>query len=457
MWDLKQAADAIGAGLIGQNQPWCGLEMDSRQLVHPAVFVALPGAKSDGHAFLPMAKLRGASGAIVAADQLDGLQAEDLPLLVVDSPFAAMQSLGIAVRESFQGPVVGITGSCGKTTTKELVAAALQPLGEVCASRGNYNNHLGVPLTLAGIPEGKVGVVEIGASAPGEVARLASWTRPGIAVITSIGEAHVQGFGSVEGVARAKSEILDGLDDDGVAVLPADTPFVPWLSHRAGDRSIRWFGRAAGSDARIREVDTADDLRCRAEIEIEDRVVQVLLRLTGPQSALAAAAALLVARELGVDLEQAAAAMGEVRGGPGRMQAMPMRGGGVLIDDSYNANPMSVANALEVLAARPGTRVAVLGEMAELGPLAEKRHGAAGRLAKKLGLDHLIAVGGGLAREMAESFGGGHHLADHQEAARLALELAGGKGGTALVKGSRSSRMELVVELLRAEGEGKGP
>ena len=475
--------DGGGAGLDGdagleddvlaaEGVELAGVGIDTRTLEPGALYVAIRGERFDGHDFVARAAEAGARAALV-----ERAVETDLPQLVVGDTRLALGALARHWTARLHVPLIAITGSNGKTTVKELIAAILEELGPVLATRGNLNNELGVPLTLCRLgPEHRYAVIEMGASAAGEIARLAAIAPPDVAVVTNVGPAHLEGFGSLEGVARAKSELYEALGPDGCAVVNADDAFVATFREAAGSRRRREFGLAAGAHVRA-VADAAGEAPGDAGsrepapfvVETLGERVTVPFALAGAHNRANALAAIAAAQSLDVQMATVVTALGRVEAVPGRLRTVPSRSGATLIDDSYNANPASARAALDVLAARGGHRHLVLGDMAELGDEAEALHaalaedahaagidglwtlgplaGAAGRTWHRLAGGKLTAGRGGAARDAR-----GAHFAD-ADALVAALEPHLDAGCTVLVKGSRGSRMERVVDALAASAE----
>lgn len=468
LFSLSQAAHWISARLIGADAAVAGVGSDSRRLRPGELFVALRGPHFDGHDYAPQAA--GAAGLLVSREL-----ATSLPQLLVADTRAALGALAAAWRATLPGRVVGVTGSNGKTTTKEMIAAVLGQVGSVAATRGNLNNAIGVPLTLLAARDQDFLVVEMGASHRGEIAGLSAIARPDVALITNAGRAHLEGFGSLEGVARAKGEILAGLGTDGTCVLNADDPWLPLWRDLAGRRRVLTFGcggsgllprprsngyarlpaaptvalEALDGPLRLDEVGFHSRLRLRTP-----RGPLVLeLALAGPHNLMNALAAVAVAEALGLDPGAVQAGLSAVRPVIGRFQPLPGPAGARLIDDSYNANPDSVRAALAVLQGLPGRRWLVLGDLAELGMEAAALHRGLGHEARAAGLERLWAVGP-LSAEAVAAFGaGGRHFPD-REALADGLADALGPQDLVLVKGSRSAAMDQVVKALCARDRG---
>jgi len=444
---LAQAATIVGARARPAGD-FSGVSTDSRTLRAGELFVALEGPHFDGHDYLPAVAAAGAAGALVRRAH------PSLPCLEVADPLTALGELAAAWRARFDIPVLAVTGSSGKTTIKELLAAAVAGLGPVLATRGNRNNHIGVPLTLLELrATHRAAVVEMGMSRAGEIAHLTELTRPTLGLIGNAGPAHLEGLGSVAAVARAKGELIERLPPGAVAVLNADDAHCPLWRQLAGTRPVITFGLDHPADV------TADHQALADGTAIELRTPQgqarARLHLLGRhnvQNALAATAAALAA---GAGLADIAAGLGTVRPVPGRLCPLPAQQGARLIDDSYNANPLSVQAAIAVLAGLPGERALVLGDMGELGADAAALHAQCGAAARAAGIEHLITLGP-LAAHAAAAFGTGAvactELAQAIDAAGALL----GPDLTVLVKGSRSAGMERVVQALAAHGADAG-
>ena len=443
---LAEVVAATGGRLAGGDAAFAGVSTDSRTVERGQLFVALRGERFDGHAFVAAAAERGAAGALVEKSV-----ETRLPQVVVRDSQAALTELARAWRKKSQALVLGVGGSNGKTTTKELLAAILAGSGPTLATRGNLNNHIGVPLTLLRLePAHRYAVIEMGANHPGEIAALAGVAAPEIAIVTNAGDEHLEGFSDLEGVARAEGEMFAALPPTGTAVINADDPFGDlWRSMSRGARVVR-FGIDAPAEARASAI--------QGRIEGGAFVTQFTLNLAGEQArvrlglagrhnvsnALGAAAA---AHAAGVGLAAIAAGLEHMRPVAGRLQLKPGPRGSWLIDDSYNANPSSVRAGIDVLCALPGEHWLVLGEMAELGGETVASHAGIGDYARRAGITRLFATGDA-ARHAVASFGG--RATWYEDASRLTDALAENldTGVTALIKGSRVNRLERVVERL---------
>lgn len=376
----SEVARTVGGRLVGPDVPVSGASIDSRTVVPGDLFVPVV-AERDGHHFIDDALTAGAAAYLTARSP------QGATAVVVDDTASALAEFGRHARGQFSGPVVGITGSVGKTSVKDMAAAAIGADRPTHASPMSFNNELGVPLTLVNRPEGaEAVVVEMGARGMGHIAWLCSLARPSVGVVTSVGAAHTELFGTVETVAEAKGELVEALDSSGVAVLNADQPLVSAMAERT-EAAVLTFGRAKG-EVRASGVSLDGRLRPQFRLETPHGQADVTLVVCGEHmvnNALAAAAAALA---VGVGVEEIAAGLGSAQLSPWRMEVTTLTSGAVLINDAYNANPMSMAAGLRSLAAVDRRRrVAVLGVMAELGDRTAAEHAAIGALAQELGIE----------------------------------------------------------------------
>jgi UDP-N-acetylmuramoyl-tripeptide--D-alanyl-D-alanine ligase len=446
---LADIAGITGGQILGGDPdvPVTSYSIDSRTLLPGALFVALR-AERDGHNFVGDALDRGAAGALVSRP------VEGVALVLVHDTAAALTALGKAARDRLAGvPVAGITGSTGKTSTKDLTAAALAPAGPVGASPVSFNNEIGVPLTLLSAPEGAAAVVaEMGARGVGHIATLAEVARPTIGVITNIGMAHAEFFGSREEVARAKGELLEALPADGHAVLSADDDMTPGLRRRT-EAAVLTAGTAAGADVRISAVQLDDDLRPSFRLDTPWGSADVPpLPVRGAHQAGNAAFAIAVAGAAGVSVEAAVAGLAAAVGSPLRMDLRRSPAGVLVLNDAYNANPTSMAAAIDALALlggrEGGRRFAVLGPMAELGPHATAEHHRLGKLVAAAGVELLVAVNAPELAEGARAAGADTVHVTNPQAAVAALTPHLRSGDAVLVKASRVAGLERVATAL---------
>ena len=433
---------------------FAGVTIDSRNVPAGSLFVAIAGARFDGHDFLDDALRAGAAGLLVRA----GRKAPETAtcVIAVEDTTRALGALAAGHRRRHSGPLVAITGSNGKTTTKEMCAAILAVSGPCLKNEGNLNNEFGLPITLLrrGAQHRSV-VVELGMNHRGEIARLAAIAQPRVAVITNAGTAHIEHLGSRENIALEKGDLVAALDADATAVLNADDPLVLAQAARTAARVVR-FGRGELADVRADAVTATPDGRHRFMLSAPQGQVEVSVAGLGETTvpnALAAAAAALAS---GVPLADVATGLRNYSPVAGRLTPIALANGGLLIDDTYNANPQSMEVALRTLARgdQVGRRIAVLGDMGELGEYGADAHRDAGALAAQLGIDRLFAVGAHAGEVIAAARAAGmdaaslHAGRDWEETAQRVLEGLGA-GDRVLVKGSRSMRMERIVAHVR--------
>jgi UDP-N-acetylmuramoyl-tripeptide--D-alanyl-D-alanine ligase len=423
-----------------------GVSTDTRTLQAGDLFVALRGDRFDGHAYVAEAADAGAAGAVVDILQ----QAVSLPQLQVNDTLTALAKLARGNRQESTARVAAITGSSGKTTVKEMLAAILRQEGETLATEGNLNNHIGAPLTLLRLaPEHRYAVIELGASGVGEIAYTVDLVQPEVAVITNAGEAHIEGFGSYENIVRAKGEIIDGVPSDGTVVLNGDDPAVDTWIRRADGRCVVLVSQDnASSDFHERQVQQSATHQTFVAESAQGNSLTITLSLPGGHNRLNALMAIAAARELGASDQAIQQGLATLKPVKGRLQPMTLKSGVELIDDSYNANPTSMQAAFRLLAQHAGTRIAVLGHMAELGDQATLHHERCGRLAADLGIEYLLAVGEN-TEGYVQGFGeNALHCATHDEATNWLISHLPASA-TLLIKGSRSSAMDAVVRALQ--------
>jgi UDP-N-acetylmuramoyl-tripeptide--D-alanyl-D-alanine ligase len=449
-WSPEQIAQAAGARLVCAPRNGGGPEraiIDSRDAGPGALFVGLRGRQADGGQFAAPALGAGAWGVLTAPEH-SGVAREQAPeavVLAADDPLLALQRLATAWRRELHADVIGVTGSTGKTSTKDLLLAVLAPHRRTVASRANFNTEIGLPLEILAAPTGtEVLILEMAMRGPGQIAELVAVAEPDVGVIVSVGPVHLELLGTIDAVAAAKAELIDGLPPDGTAIVPAGEELL--TPHLRDDLRTLTFGE--GGDVRLcgGDADTVEIDLCGERIVVEVSFEQAHLR----RNLLAAVAA---ARAVGVT----ASGRVELALSPGRGQRVALAGGVTLIDDCYNANPMSMRAALDDLAAtaqREGhpRRVAVLGDMLELGDAELELHEEIGEYAGASDVDLLIAVGP-RAERIARRFGGdAHSVPDAGAAAQLVPGLLRA-GDAVLVKGSRGVGLELVCKALDPDGE----
>ena len=458
LWNADDLATAAG-GVMTRPFAADGVSIDTRTVAPGDLFVALHGENRDGHQFVAGALGAGAAGALVDRDlpELDG----DAPLLRVHDTLAGLTAIGVAARARFTGRLAAVTGSVGKTTTKEMLRRILAAAGPTHAAVASYNNHWGVPLTLARLPrDAAFCVAEIGMNHPGEIAPLARLARPHVAVITNIAPVHVGHLGSLEAIAAEKGAILSGLEASGVAILPADSPQLAILKEAAGAARIIRFGRALAAEARLLDaVSDADGVN--VSMTLNGVPLRFRLAAPGAHMAMNAVAAIAAAVALGVEPHHASAALDgftAVTGrGARRGLALP-DGEAILLDESYNASAPSVRAALAVLALQPAARrIAVLGDMLELGAASAAEHeGLAADVSAHA--DLLFACGPEMRRlfdAVPVSMQAAHAATSADLAPHVVAALR--PGDAVLVKGSLGSRMATVIAALPVRVETEEP
>jgi UDP-N-acetylmuramoyl-tripeptide--D-alanyl-D-alanine ligase len=454
---LSEVASAIGGRLAGRDVEVTSAETDSRRVRPGSLFFALRGEHGDGHDHVAAAFAGGAAGAVVVREVGGG------PLVLVEDPGVALLALAAAERGAFRGPVVGITGSTGKTSTKDLLAAVLASRWRVAASPASFNNRVGVPLSVLGAAEGTEALVcEIGASAVGEIRVLCGVARPTVAVVTNVGLAHVGRFGSRENIVRAKAELVEALPEDGVAVLNADDPVVRGYAARTPARSVL-FGTAGDADVRAEEVSLADDATATFALVHGGRRAPVSLRVPGEHMVSNALAAAATGIALGLEPDTCAAALKGARVSAWRMETFDTVDGLRVLNDAYNANPSSMSAALKAARwmSRGGRCISVLGHMAELGAASMEEHERVGEVVARLGIERLVVVGEearGIARGATrEGVEPEHVVVVGTPAEALAEVRAHARtGDLVLVKGSRVVGLEWLAEALRRGMDGAG-
>jgi UDP-N-acetylmuramoyl-tripeptide--D-alanyl-D-alanine ligase len=442
---LREFAQTCAGTLTGADRNYSGVSTDTRTLKAGELFVALRGPRFNANDFVAAAATAGAAAAVVDTHV-------DLPLpqIVVADTQAALSASAAAWRAQFTIPVVGVAGSNGKTTVKEMIAAILERSGPTLSTRGNFNNHIGVPLTLHRFEAShRYAVVEIGANRAGEVADLLKLARPTVGLITNAGAEHLEGFGSLEGVARAEGEMVAGLDTTATAVINADDAFAPLWRDMARGR-VTTFGVASPADFSASDIHTAIDgtgFVTRFKLRAPSGAMPIELHLAGSHNVLNALCAAAAATAAGASLDDVRTGLATMRPVPGRLQFKTAPSGAWIVDDSYNANPSSMKAGIEVLASVDARRWLVMGDMGELGSFADESHGEIGRFARNNRIDRLFATGK-LSQLAVEAFGqGGEWFADTDALARAVnAELT--REVCVLVKGSRSNRLERVVEAL---------
>ena len=446
MMNLGDAALAVNGGTDAPDVAFFGVSTDSRSCKAGELFVALKGEFFDGHNYVQDVLANGAAGALV--ERAWAVRKVGLPLVAADDTRLALGRLAAAWRQRFALPLVGVTGSNGKTTVKEMLAAILRAhLGAeaVLATTGNLNNDIGLPLMLLRLrSEHRAAVIEMGMNHPGEIAYLTTIARPTVALVTNAQRAHLEGLGTLTDVARAKAEIFAGLAADGVALVNADDPHADLWRDLAGERRQISFGLGT-ADVSGRWLPAGFGSRVLATTPWGQ--VGFDLAVPGEHNARNALAALAAGLAVGVPPTVAAEALAAYTGIRGRLQRRVGLKGALIIDDTYNANPDSMRAALDVLAALPGRRIFVMGDMGEVGAAAGQFHDEVGGYAKSKGVDLLFALGDLSIAAVGNFDGGGRHFKRPDDLTE-ALKKELGADTTVLVKGSRFMRMERVVDAI---------
>jgi UDP-N-acetylmuramoyl-tripeptide--D-alanyl-D-alanine ligase len=442
--DMQTLAQVTGGTQHGPNVGFGVVTTDSRTLEPNSLYVALRGERFDGHQFVPDAQAKGAAGALVAR-----AASIDLPQVVVPDVLAGLTTFASAWRDGFAGVVVGVTGSNGKTTVKEMTGAILARAGSCLVTRGNLNNHIGVPLTLCRLDAThRYAVIEMGANHQGEIAHLASVAKPDVGLVVNAGPAHLEGFGGIDGVAKGKGEMFASLGPHQTAVINADDRFAAyWHGVARAAGRVLTFGIRERADFTAVNVhasssDSGPALGFELVCPLGRR--QVPLARAGEHNVINALAAAAAAHAAGADLDAIVDGLAGMRAVAGRLEFKALAAGGRLIDDSYNANPASVRAGLRALEALPGEHWLVLGEMRELGEESPRLHAEIGEFARNCGVKRLLAVGDE-ARHAVETFGAGATWFAVVEDLIESLRGEVRSGVTVLVKGSRSNRLERVA------------
>ncbi|NIG62628.1 MAG: UDP-N-acetylmuramoyl-tripeptide--D-alanyl-D-alanine ligase [Serratia symbiotica] len=439
---LLVLAEILSAELIGADSQIIEVKTDNRKVTAGCLFVALKGERFDAHDFAAAALAAGAV-ALLVSQRL----ALDAPQLVVADTRIALGQLAAWVRQQIPARLVALTGSSGKTSVKEMTAAILSECGEVLYTAGNFNNDIGVPLTLLRLqPQHDFAVIELGANHIGEIAYTSALARPQAALINNLAAAHLEGFGSLSGVAQAKGEIFTGLPADGVAIINADNNDWPhWQSMLSG-KTVRCFSlqASAGVEFFASEV-RGDGNSTQFQLHSPFGSAEILLPLPGCHNVANALAAAALAMSVGASLQSVRQGLRQLQAVPGRMFPIVLAANKLLLDDSYNANVGSMNIAAQVLGDMPGYRVMVVGDMDELGAEAQECHRQVGEAARLAGIDKVISAGG-FSRVLSVASGNGEHYQDKKAVIARVLELlAEHEVITVLIKGSRRASMQQVV------------
>lgn len=444
---LTDIAKHLGCVYHGDTINVTGTAIDSRKLKKGDLFIALAGTQVDGHDFLAQAREAGAVAALVnkAVD-------DPLPQLLVDDVVTAFGKLATFWRQQSQSKVIAITGSNGKTTLKEMISAMLAQQHHVIATQGNLNNELGVPLTLTRLKAGhQFAVIEMGANHHGEIEKLVAMAQPQVAIINNVAAAHLEGFGSLEGVAKAKGEIYTGIATDGVAIINADMPYQAIWRPLIGERKTLTFGLENPADVSALDCQTTP-AGSHFMVQLDGVNHFVSLPLPGRHNVANALAAMTVCHALGIEPSAMIKGLASIKAVPHRLQLRPTKQQAMLIDDTYNANPGSFGQALQTLKSFPGPRWLVLGDFGELGPDSLQIHQQMGREAKSADVHRLLTVGKQSAEAAAQFGDAAIHFAD-LDTLQNYLQQNLQAGVTCLIKGSRFMQLDKLADALAAGGD----
>ncbi|MEJ2042362.1 MAG: UDP-N-acetylmuramoyl-tripeptide--D-alanyl-D-alanine ligase [Reinekea sp.] len=438
---LSQWANAANGELIGDDAIISNVSTDTRDLKAGDVYVALRGEYFDGHHYLRTAIEKGAAALVVEQEVADIA----IPQLVVENSKRALGSLAELLRQQFTGQVIALTGSVGKTSTRAMLQNILAIQPGLLATPGNYNNDIGVPKTWFQLTEKHNRVLlEFGANAPGEIEWLGAFSKPHISLLLNAGEAHTEGFGGIEGVRRAKGEIISATMNDGGCVLNREDPaFTHWLK-RSGSREVVTFGKHSDADVCLLSFKNLSD-GSEFILSMPDGDMSVTWSMLGIHMAMNATAAAAVAWLAGVSSLDIVQGLSEMKPEPGRLEPVESAFGGALLNDAYNANPVSYKAAIDVLAELGNNTILIAGDMAELGEESEALHREVGQYARGK-IQNIFCIGH-QSKQIADAFGGSHFSSLEELLAALSAMLT--KETAVLVKGSRSAGMERVVNALR--------
>lgn len=448
---LSLLAQELGGELLGEDVMFSNVSTDTRSLKRGDLYLALVGENFDGNNFVGDAARAGAGSAVISRQV-----AAHLPALKVTDTHAALAKIANMNRQRSAAKIIAVTGSQGKTTVKEMLVSILNNSADCLASEANLNNTIGVPLTLLKVEQQhKYAVIEMGANGADEIAFSVAATEPDIALITNASPAHIEGFGSLQGIATAKGEIIDGLKSDGVMVLNADDAYVDeWSARAAGKRTVRFSYENAAGDAQYfaSRVKVQNDGASSFNLHAPQGEQELSIRFLGKHNVLNAVAASAVAMEAGASLTDVAEGLAKSNPVSGRLSRLPGVNGCHLIDDSYNANPGSFSAAIDVLSKLPGQKMLVMGDMKELGIDTDSAHRSIGEYAGDAGLDALWATGDKSKLAIDAYAGKGRHFENKEELIQALIDITN-SDLTVLVKGSRGAKMNEVVTALKIDGE----
>ncbi|WP_144393699.1 UDP-N-acetylmuramoyl-tripeptide--D-alanyl-D-alanine ligase [Pleionea sediminis] len=437
---MSEIARATQGQLVGEDVLVHEINTDTRKSNESCLFVALKGANFNAHVFLEQAVNDGAIGLVV--EQQSSL---DVPQVIVKDTRNALGQISQLIREKSTAKVIGLTGSVGKTSVKEMIASILNHEGETLSTLGNLNNEIGVPLTLLRLTkEHEFAVVEMGANHPGEIRYTTELVRPDVALINNVAAAHLEGFGDLQGVAEAKGEIYEGLNAKGTAIINVDDNFANYWRARIGQKKVT-FGIKNEADIFATSIDSSKPSGVRFHLHHNGKCHEVSLAVPGRHNVMNALAATAACLSIGISIENIVASLRGFTGVKGRLEVHRPSDELVIIDDSYNANYTSLAAAIDVLTNEDGLKILALGDMGELGDEAREYHHKAGVYAKESGVDLLLTIGV-LSHFAHQAFKeGAYHFATQKEMVDFIIEKIKNKKTAVLLKGSRSAHMEDIV------------
>jgi len=446
---LSDAANALNAELLGDDVAFQRVSTDSRSIGEGELFVALHGERFDGHDYVEVAEKNGAVATMIHRDVQT-----NLPRIRVDDTRLSLGSLAGYWRQQFDMPVIAVTGSNGKTTVKEMIAAILSQVGSPLVTQGNLNNDIGLPLTLLRMQTDHThAVLEMGANHPGEIAYLVGLGKPDVAMINNAMAAHLEGFGSLDGVAKAKAEIYAGLSDDGIAVINADDDYAEYWQQQCAGLTQLLFGLSSNAQVTATDI-TSTTSGSQFTLVTPDGSTDIALSLPGKHNVMNALAATACCIAIKTPLEAIKQGLATLQPVSGRLQTLPGVQSSKVIHDAYNANPDSFRSAIAVLKEHDGRTILVMGDMGELGENAAAAHQEIGALAKQQGINYLFTLGD-LSQAATQGFGdSAEHFSDVASLnERLSNELTA--NCCVLVKGSRLMKMERVVEAITKQEDAR--
>lgn len=443
MMTLEELANVVGGILCGVNRPFGNVSIDTRTVERGDLYVALKGESFDGHDFVEVAVQNGVA-AVLVHKEVDAA----VPYILVENTLLALQKFAADWRARFSIPVIAVTGSCGKTTTRALLEAIFSQQGKTVASEKSFNNHIGVPLTLLKMRDSdEFAILEMGMNHANEITVLSTMAQPTVAIITCVAPVHLEALGSLENIAKAKAEIFDGLKDDGTAVINNDDDFAEYFKKAVKNHKQLTFGIKKSADVTAKNIRLDEKRHSHFTLCTKQGEIEIQLSLMGEHNIYNALAAAAGALTQAISLEKIKAGLEAVNVIDRRLLELAGVNGAVIIDDSYNANPASVRAAIDILSSRGGESILVLGDMLELGERKDFYHQQIGELAQRSGIRHLFCYGN-LSRFAAESFGANAQHFSEQTALIAALKPLLKAQSTVLVKGSNGMKMNNIVKAL---------